>query len=349
MKKKILIIEDNTDIRENVVEILELADYIVLEADNGKTGVDMAITDLPDLIICDIMMPELDGYGVLYLLNKHPETAAIPLIFLTAKAEMVDLRKGMELGADDYLTKPFHNMELLKAIESRLKKKETQQRFYSNSLDKLDRLFSKKNGLEELKKIIDERKARLFKKKQVIYFEGDKGHGLFLVLKGRIKTVKASDGRELMTGVYAEEHYLGIQAVLANEPYGDTAIAMEDSILCLLPKEYIENLLNLYPDIARAFIKLLANDIKEKEEQLLQLAYFSVRKRMAEILLRLAGKGDDQKKTFKITREDLASMAGMAIETVSRTLADFKTEGLIEKKGSSISLLSPDRLRQMKN
>ncbi|HEY9533245.1 MAG TPA: response regulator, partial [Mucilaginibacter sp.] len=236
MKKKILIIEDNTDIRENVVEILELADYIVLEADNGKTGVDMAITDLPDLIICDIMMPELDGYGVLYLLNKHPETAAIPLIFLTAKAEMVDLRKGMELGADDYLTKPFHNMELLKAIESRLKKKETQQRFYSNSLDKLDRLFSKKNGLEELKKIIDERKARLFKKKQVIYFEGDKGHGLFLVLKGRIKTVKAADGRELMTGVYAEEHYLGIQAVLANEPYGDTAIAMEDSILCLLPK-----------------------------------------------------------------------------------------------------------------
>ncbi|HEY4327582.1 MAG TPA: response regulator [Mucilaginibacter sp.] len=349
MKKKILIIEDNTNIRENIVEILELADYTVLEADNGKTGVDVTIADLPDLIVCDIMMPELDGYEVLYLLSKNPETAAIPIIFLTAKAEMTDLRKGMELGADDYLTKPFHNMELLNAIESRLKKKETQERYYSRALEKLDHLFSKKNGLEELKKVIDERKGRLFKKKQVVYFEGDKGHGLFLVLKGRVKTVKTSDGRELMTGVYAPEHYLGIQAVLANEPYGDTAIAMEDSILCLLPKENIENLLNLYPDIARAFIKLLANDIKEKEEQLLQLAYFSVRKRMAETLLRLHGEDGDQKKTFKITREDLASMAGMAIESVSRTLADFKTEGLIEKKGSSIILLAPNRMRKMKN
>jgi CRP-like cAMP-binding protein len=152
-----------------------------------------------------------------------------------------------------------------------------------------------------------------------------------------------------MTGVYAADHYLGIQAVLANEPYGDTAIAIEDSVLCQLPKDKVENLLNLYPDIAREFIKLLSNDIKEKEEQLLQLAYFSVRKRMAETILRLYGEDDDQAKSFKITRQDLASMAGMAIESVSRTLADFRTEGLIEKKGSNICLLDPDRLRKMKN
>jgi CRP-like cAMP-binding protein len=152
-----------------------------------------------------------------------------------------------------------------------------------------------------------------------------------------------------MTGVYAADHYLGIQAVLANEPYGDTAIAIEDSVLCQLPKDKVENLLNLYPDIAREFIKLLSNDIKEKEEQLLQLAYFSVRKRMAETILRLYGAEDNQTRSFKITRQDLASMAGMAIESVSRTLADFRTEGLIEKKGSNICLLDPDRLRKMKN
>ena len=349
MKKKILIIEDNTDIRENIVEILELADYAVLEAGNGKIGVEVAIKELPDLILCDIMMPELDGYGVLYLLNKHPETMAIPLVFLTAKAEMADLRKGMDLGADDYLTKPFDDMELLHAIDSRLKKKEIQERFYNNSLDKLHALFGKKDGIEELKKIIDERKDRLFKKKQIIYYEGDKGHGLFLVLRGRVKTVKACDDRELMTGVYPADHYLGIQAVLANEPYGDTAIAIEDSILCQLPKDNVENLLNLYPDVAREFIKLLSNDIKEKEEQLLQLAYFSVRKRMAETILRLHGEDDDLAKSFKITRQDLAAMAGMAIESVSRTLGDFRAEGLIEKKGSSICVLDPGRLRKMKN
>src|SRR5471030_2897480 len=140
MSKKVLIIEDNNDIRDNVVEILELAGYEVFDANNGKTGVDLALKNLPDIILCDIMMPELDGYGVLYLLNKKTETAAIPFIFLTAKAEKIDLRKGMEMGADDYLTKPFDNIELLNAIESRLKKKEIQQTFYSKSLERLDNL-----------------------------------------------------------------------------------------------------------------------------------------------------------------------------------------------------------------
>ena len=111
MSKQVLIIEDNTDIRENIVEILELADFTVLQANNGKIGVDLALKNKPDIILCDIMMPDLDGYGVLYMLNKNPETATIPFIFLTAKAERVDLRKGMEMGADDYLTKPFDDIE----------------------------------------------------------------------------------------------------------------------------------------------------------------------------------------------------------------------------------------------
>src|SRR5471030_2750898 len=154
MSKKVLIIEDNNDIRENIIEILELAGYTVYSADNGKTGVDLAIKNIPDIILCDIMMPELDGYGVLYLLNKNPETSTIPFIFLTAKAERVDLRKGMEMGADDYLTKPFDDIELLNAIESRLKKKDLQESFYSKSLDRLTTLVSKNGGLDELKKII---------------------------------------------------------------------------------------------------------------------------------------------------------------------------------------------------
>ncbi|WP_324288385.1 response regulator [Pedobacter sp. SL55] len=123
MSKKILIIEDHDEIRANVVEILEMALYTVIEAENGMAGTEMAIKHLPDLILCDIMMPELDGYGVLYMLNKHTETADIPFIFLTAKAEHADLRKGMELGADDYLIKPFNGMELLNAIDIRLRKK----------------------------------------------------------------------------------------------------------------------------------------------------------------------------------------------------------------------------------
>jgi CRP-like cAMP-binding protein/CheY-like chemotaxis protein len=350
MKKKILIIEDNTDIRENVVEILELADFTVFEAENGKIGVELAMKQVPDLILCDIMMPELDGYGVLYLLNKNPETSAIPFIFLTAKAEKVDLRKGMEMGADDYLTKPFDDIELLNAIESRLKKKEIQQSFYSKSLEKLDSIIGKKDGLGELKKIISERKSRQVKKNQVIYYEGDKGNGVYLIISGKVKTVKlAEDGRELMTGILNNDEYLGIQAVLANESYSDTATALEDSTLCLIPKESIDQLLNLYPDVAKEFIKLLSNNIREKEDQLLQLAYHSVRKRMAEAIIKLDKQPGQGTEGFKITREDLASLAGMATETVSRTLSDFKEEGLIEKKGSNIKVLDISRLSKMRN
>jgi CRP-like cAMP-binding protein/CheY-like chemotaxis protein len=350
MSKKVLIIEDNVDIRENIVEILELSGYTTFAANNGKTGVELAIKNLPDIILCDIMMPDLDGYGVLFMLNKHPETAATPFIFLTAKAERIDVRKGMEMGADDYLTKPFDDMELLSAIESRLKKKEIQQSFYSKSLDQLDTIISRNGGLEELKKTIQERKSRQFKKNQVIYYEGDKGNGLYLVLSGKVKTMKlAEDGRELMTGIYVGDDYLGINAMLANEPYHDTAKALEDSTLCLIPKEQLERLLNLYPEVTKAFIKLLANDIREKEEQLMQLAYHSVRKRMAESMLRLYKTQHSDTDSFKITREDLAAMAGIATETVSRTLSDFKDEGLIEKKGSIITLLDLNRLAKMKN
>jgi len=350
MSKKVLIIEDNNDIRENIVEILELAGYTVYAANNGKTGVDLALKNLPDIILCDIMMPELDGYGVLYMLNKNPETSAVPFIFLTAKAERVDLRKGMEMGADDYLTKPFDDMELLNAIESRLKKKELQQNFYSKSLDRLNTIISKNSGLAELRKIIQERKSRQFKKNQVIYYEGDKGNGLYLVISGKVKTIKlAEDGRELMTGIYVADEYLGINAMLASEAYNDTATALEDSLLCLIPKDQLERLLNLYPEVAKEFIKLLSNDIRDKEEQLMQLAYHSVRKRMAEAMLRLHKRQHNESESFKITREDLAAMAGMATETVSRTLSDFKDEGLIDKKGSIITILDLNRLAKMKN
>ena len=350
MSKKVLVIEDNTDIRENIAEILELAGYTVETAADGRAGVDLALKNAPDIILCDIMMPELDGYGVLYLLNKNPETKAVPFIFLTAKAERVDLRKGMEMGADDYLTKPFDDIELLNAVESRLKKKELLENFYSRSLDQLSNLASRNDGLKEFKKIVLERKARHFKKNQVIYYEGDKGNGLYVVLTGKVKAIKlAEDGRELMTGIYAADDYLGIHAMLSNEAYSDTATALEDTSLCLIPKDQLDQLLHLYPDVSHEFIKILSNDIREKEEQLLQLAYNSVRKKMAGAILRLISHGETDGESFKISREDLAAMAGMATETVSRTLSDFKDEGLIDKKGSVITVLSQARLAKMKN
>jgi CRP-like cAMP-binding protein/CheY-like chemotaxis protein len=350
MKTKVLIIEDNNDIRESTAEILELAGYEVKEADNGKTGVELAQQYQPDLILCDIMMPELDGYGVLYLLNKNPQTAATPFIFLTAKAERLDFRKGMEMGADDYLTKPFDDIELLNAIESRLGKKDKQQAFYSKTLQGIEQLANQStSGVNELQQLIASRKIRQVKKRQVLYYDGDQPQGLYLVLQGSIKTIKlADDGRELMTGLYKPDDYLGVAALLANENYSETAEAAEDASIYLLPKDSVLALVNRYPDVSNQFIKILSNNVREKEELLIELAYHSVRKRLAQTLVRLCKVSADVTQ-FKISRDELAAMAGIATETVSRTLTDFKEEGLIEKKGSQINILDINRLTKMKN
>lgn len=349
MKKKVLIIEDNDAIRENIVEILQLAGYSVFEATNGKSGVELATLHIPDIILCDITMPELDGYGVLYLLGKNEVTGAIPFVFLTAKTERLDMRKGMEMGADDYLTKPFDDIELLNAIESRLKKISVQQAVFSRSLERLDHLISRHGGLKELKGYILERRSHQYKKNQVIYYEGDHGNNLYLVISGKIKTIKiAEDGREFMTGIYAGDSFLGVNAIVTGELYTDTASAMEDSVLCLISRDQLEPLLDVHPELGRDFIRLLAGDIRKKEEQLLQLAYHSVRKRMAEAILRLYSQ-QDQAHEVRIAREDLASMAGIATETVSRTLSDFKEEGIIGKKAGTITILDLSRLLKMKN
>ncbi|ADY50959.1 transcriptional regulator, Crp/Fnr family [Pseudopedobacter saltans DSM 12145] len=349
MKNKILIIEDNLDIREGTAEILELAGYEVLTAPNGKAGVEMAQNNLPDLIICDIMMPELDGYGVLYLLGKNPDTASIPFIFLTAKAERIDLRKGMEMGADDYLTKPFDDIELLNAIESRLKKRKQQKDFYSKGLQSLEDFAKKNNQQKELTELISHKKIRNIKKGQVIYYDGDNSQGVYLVLSGSVKIVKLSkDGRELLIDIHHADEYFGIYDALIGRSHSETAEALENSSICLLDKDQVNEMINKHPMIAMQFIHLLAETLKEKDEQLVQLAYHSVRKRLAETLLRI-NDIHQQSNVFKISRDDLAGMAGMATETVSRTLSDFKEEKLIEKKGSEINLLNIEKLKNLKN
>lgn len=119
---KVLVIEDEIEIRANLLELLALEGYDIVGADNGVTGLIGAMEHEPDLILCDVMMPELDGHDVLSALRQEPETASIPFIFLTALADKGDIRQGMALGADDYLTKPFTCMEVIKAIETRLQK-----------------------------------------------------------------------------------------------------------------------------------------------------------------------------------------------------------------------------------
>jgi DNA-binding NarL/FixJ family response regulator len=122
--KKILVIEDEPEMRRNITALLGYYDYEPIAADNGRAGVEAARREKPDLILCDVMMPELDGYGVLQALQADATLARIPFIFLTAKGEKDDLRSGMNRGADDYLTKPVANADLVRAVEARLQRAE---------------------------------------------------------------------------------------------------------------------------------------------------------------------------------------------------------------------------------
>ncbi|MGZ3919882.1 MAG: response regulator [Bacteroidia bacterium] len=353
MAKKILLIEDNKEMRENTSEILELSNYQVFTAENGKLGVECAQKEKPDLIICDIMMPVLDGYGVLHLLSKKAETANIPFIFLSAKAERSDFRKGMEMGADDYVTKPFDDIELLNAIESRLKKVELAKKEYDKSAEGFDSFIKEVKSIEPLKKLSEKHDTNVYKKKQIIYSEGGIPKVVYFVKKGKVKTFKANEmGKELINGLYNEGDFFGYLSLLEDGKYSDTAVALEDSEISMIPKEDFFSLVYKSPEVSRKFINILSNNILEREEQLIKLAYNSVRKRVAEALVTLYNKykkEGEEKFSINISREDLANLVGTATETVIRTLSDFKDEKLIEINGGTISVLNHEKLSKMKN
>jgi len=348
----ILVIEDNKDVRENTAEILELANYKVLQAENGKIGVELAQNVKPDLIICDIMMPVLDGYGVIHLLNKNADTASIPFIFLTAKSERSDLRKGMEMGADDYISKPFDDIELLNAVESRLKKNEVLKAEYSQNVQGLNKFFSEVQKFDDLKKLSADRRTKIYKKKEVVFGEEGMPVFLYFLVKGKIKTYRSHEyGKELITTLYKEGDFFGYNALLEGKPYAETAEALEDSEVCLVPKEDFYALVHNNVNVMRTFIKMLSGNVVEKEKQLINLAYSSVRKRVAEALLHLQerySKPADQNFSMAISREDLANMVGTATESLIRTLSEFKEAKLVEIKGSSITIVDADKLKRLK-
>ncbi len=346
--KKILIIEDNREMRENIAEILELAHYQIHTANNSKKGVEMAKEVRPDLIICDIMMPELDGYGVLYMLGKNPDTAGIPFIFLTAKSEKEDFRKGMSLGADDYLTKPFEEMELMNAVEGRLKRSEQFKSKFSGSSEELNQFLDEAGKAMELEDLAKDRKSRKLKKKEVLFHEGDFPHSLFFINSGRVKTSKMNeDGKELVTEILGTGEFLGFMPLLEELEYNETATAIEETEVAIIPKEDFITLIVGNRDVAYKFIQMLSNNVLEKETRLLRLAYGSVRERVAEALLTLRTRfkdNDTNGMSFQISRDDLAGMVGTATESLIRTLSDFKEEKMIESKGRTITIINPEKL-----
>ncbi|MEO5561948.1 MAG: response regulator [Chitinophagaceae bacterium] len=348
--KSILIIEDNQDIRENTAEILELAGYKTFTAENGKKGVELALKEIPDLIVCDIMMPQLDGYGVLHLLKKNPEAQNIPFIFLTAKTERTDFRKGMEMGADDYVTKPFDEIELLNAIEIRFKKAEVLGQKYAMSSQGINQFLKDVNGSGIFSQLAEQYNIEPYSKKQTLYQEGKRSRFLYYLVKGKVKGFKThDDGKDYITDIFTEGDFIGYPAIIEDKNYDDTTVILEDSEIMQMPKEDFLQMIYGDMNIAAKFIRIITQNIKEKEERLLNLAYSSLRKRVARALVDLHSKynSDGSNKPIEISRDDIAHYVGTATESLIRTLSDFKSEKLVDIKEGKICISDAEKLKNL--
>lgn len=351
--KKILLIEDNDDIRNNTAEILELSNYKVIVAENGKIGVEKAIEHIPNLIICDIMMPVLDGYGVLYAVNQNDAIKNTPFIFLTAKSEHSDFRKGMELGADDYIMKPFSGTELLNAVDIRLKKYDKLKQGLAPNPEGLIQFIHSSFGKQGLQTFTKDRNINKYSKKQSVYTEGNHPNCLYYVLTGKVKVFKRNENaKELITDIYSAGDFFGYVTLLENTAYKDAAEALEETELAIIPREEFEELISSNKEAAHKFIHLMAKNITEKENHLLGLAYNSLRQKVAEALLLLQAKyrkKKDETIVIDITRDNLAAIAGTATESLIRTLTDFRAEKMIEINDGMITILDQKKLEYLVN
>lgn len=349
--KKIVLIEDSTDVRETTQELLELADYEVFSAGDGKEGVRLVKEKKPDLVLCDIMMPDLDGYGVLHILSRNPETSTIPFIFLTAKSDMEDLRKGMNLGADDYITKPSEETILLNAIEARLKKNEGLSKEFEPDINGLNAFINEARGLESLKVLSENRKTRTYKKKESIYREGDYANYTYFIITGRVKCYKTDGyGKVLVNDIHNAGEFIGYMTLLGTGDYHETATAMDYTEVSVIPKQDFLALIQKNRDVAGRFIKMLSGDVIDKEKRLLRLAYASVRERVADVLLELQKKEsspNEPASKVRISREDLASIIGTAKESLIRTLSELKHEGLVDTDGQEIAIRDTEGLKKV--
>jgi CRP/FNR family cyclic AMP-dependent transcriptional regulator len=349
--KKILLIEEDAGMRTAVKEILGLSNYTVVCAADGKEGVRMAVGEQPDLIICDIFLSSLDGYGVMYALQQYPATRSIPVIALTSTDEPADFRKAMGAGADDYLNKPFDGTALLRSVEACLERNHQRRRGRKDTL--APRPSPTEAGVSITPWHAGDREVREVKKKEMLYSEGQRASFVFYLVSGKAKTFLVhTDGKELITRIYGPGDCIGAAAAIRGGSYSDSAQVVEDAALVNITRTEFLSILDSDSDFSRQIMQWLAHNASEQEAGLLNLAYSSLRKKVANGIIRLYDKfntGQDGKGYVTISRENLAAIVGAAPESLTRTLSDFRKEQLIDIAEGKIHLLDEEKLREMLN
>lgn len=350
---KVLLIQKSEEALKNASDILRLAEYEVLTAEDGKTAVEVATTQFPDVIISDIDVPLLDGFGILKLLQRNVSLQVKPFILICEKDRLQELRKAMLLGADDCLVRPFSEIELLETVETRLKRS---NRFFE-SIVKQQEIRTKLQRLsrdELLHQFLEGRNTNFFSKGERIYNEGNRPVKLFYIRSGKVRIVKDSDeGKELVVQLRGAGEFLGHVSLMQGGAYKDSAETMEHCEILIIPKTDFDDLLRQCSGVVNWFNELLAKDIEIHQKRLVGLAYNSLRKKVADALLMLQQKfGKITEAPYKIDmhRDELAHIAGTATESLIRTLRDFTFEKLIDiDDNGTISIINENRLKNIFN
>ncbi len=336
---QILIIENETIVRESLSAILTRNNYRVITAKDGKTGVQRALQQTIDLIICAAHLPELDGFAVLQLLSNHHRTTSTPFIFMTAQADKGIFGPGM-----DYITRPFEVALLLQTVERCLKKLEyiahhsLTSSHFGNCADN-DKVLSLMNDMSAHQEL------RHYAKKDLVFEENSYPRHLFYLEKGLIKLYKTNaEGREFIIRMVGPGEFFGYLPLLKNSLYTQSATVLDPADLRLFLKKDFQALVFNNCDVNNLFMKMLADRICGQEQMLLNLAYNSVRKRVSSTLV---GLHEHHQMDIHFLRDDLAAIVGTAKETLIRTLTDFKTEELIEINKGQITVKNVEKLRAL--
>ncbi|GAB3638101.1 response regulator [Hymenobacter arcticus] len=345
--KTILLLEEDAASRARIAAVLELAGYGVHTAHSGRAGVALALAHPPDLVLCAVGLPVLDGYGVLAQFTQHPRLAGVPFLLLANEFDHADQRRAMALGADDYLAQPLADDELLGAIGGRLARFGHLQAGHDLAAPGgLGEFVADARATARLDHLAGHRKAHPVRRRHEVYLEGDEATRAYFVQAGRLKTLKTNaEGKALLTGLYGPGEFVGYLPLLEHSLHRDSAVAIDDSELVYISQEDFTQLLH-HAEVGPQFMRLLAGRVSEREQQLLDMAYHSIRRRVADVLLHLHEQaGGPAAPAIQLAREDLAALVGTAPESLIRTLREFKQAGLLELTAKTIRLLEPEKLR----
>lgn len=349
MMYKILLIVNDPKIRAFSCEILELASYQVIQASDGKNGVEQAMAEHPDVIVTELAMPGLDGFGVLHLLHNKPWFANALFIVLCSVLDKKQFRKAMEMGADDVIVKPFEGAELLSCIETRIRKQLLRQQL-SASPDSVKPSLGTENEL--LSYLIQDRNIDRYNKKQLVIREGDRPTKVFYMLSGKARSFKTHpDGKDLVIDLYGPGDYIGFADLLSGANYSETVETLDYTELAIIPRKDFEEVINSSAVASQKFIEKLVQRSSHLQNRLLWLAYHSLRQKVAAAILHLKEKYSCTPHGYfeiNLNRAAFASIAGTATESSIRTLGEFKAEHLIELEADgTIRLLNEKKLAEL--